>query len=67
MSEPKKPTGVRSIRVYVPGDVADHYQAQAALYNTSISAAASPVLCAMARGEIRQDFSQRPGTDVRPR
>lgn len=67
MSEARKDAGVRCLKVYVPADVADHFEQQAQSYNTSVSAAASPVLCAYARGEIRQDFSRQPGTDTRPR
>ena len=67
MSEDKKTAGVQCLKVYVPVDVADHFEQQARRYNTSVSAAAGPVLCAMARGEIRQDFTQLPGTDTRPR
>lgn len=51
------PTGTKVIKATVPLDVADYFEAQARRYGSSVSAAAAPVLCAMARGEIRQDFT----------
>jgi hypothetical protein len=65
MSDPKKPlaNGVKYLKVAVPQEVAEYYEKRATQFATSISAAASPVLCAQARGEIRQDFTQQPGSD----
>lgn len=70
MSDPKKPiaSGVKYLRIGVPTEVAEYYEKRASSYATSVSAAASPVLCAQARGEIRQDFTQQAGGDaIRPR
>lgn len=66
MSNPKKsiPAGMKSIKVTVPEEVADYYASRAQSYGTSVSAAASPVLCAQARGEIRNDFVKQPGAEV---
>lgn len=67
----KKPyltPGTERIRITVPCDVARYYEQQAERYGQSASAAAAPVLCALARGEITQGgFTQQPGTDLRPR
>lgn len=59
------PAATRKIKVTVPEDVADFYDRQGQRVGGSLSGAASPVLCAYARGEIRQDFTQQPGTDLR--
>ena len=69
MSERKNriPAGMKRISVTVPIYVADFFDTRATNYGGSVSAAAGPVLCAFARGEIRQDFTQQPGTDTRPR
>jgi hypothetical protein len=66
MSERKNriPAGMKSIKVTVPEDVAHYYEGRAHNYGTSISAAASPVLCAQARGEIRSDFVKQLGADI---
>lgn len=66
MSDGKKPLAgsARAIRVYVPDAVADFYEQQAARYNTSVSAAAARPLCALAYGEIRNDFTAPGGADV---
>ena len=64
---PRIPLGMKRISVTVPEAVADYYQKQGASYGTSTSSAAAPVLCAMARGEIKQTFGYQPGTELRPR
>lgn len=62
------PAGVRHLKVTVPAEVAEYYEKRATTYATSLSAAVSPVLCAQARGEILQHFTQQGGSDVmRPR
>lgn len=68
MSKDKaSPTATTRIRVTVPVDVADYYEKRGQVFGAGASAAAAPVLCAMARGEIKQgDFTQQPGTDLRP-
>ncbi len=53
---------MRVIKVTVPEDVADFYDREAHYYGGSKSAAAAPVLIARARGDIRQEFVQAPGT-----
>jgi hypothetical protein len=54
--------GNQQIKVTVPADVAQYFESQAARYGCTTSAAAAPVLCAMARGEIqRPPFAQQPG------
>ena len=60
------PAGMKRISVTVPEDVADYYADQGQRYGTSVSSAASPVLCAQARGEITTGFVKHPGADVRP-
>lgn len=69
MNTPRKhaPSSARSIKVTVPVDVADYFERQAQRYSTSLSAAASPVLCAHARGEISTGFTVLPSVDLRPR
>ena len=60
--------GTERIRVTVPTDVARYFEGLGQRFGVSASAAAAPVLCAAARGEIRQgEFMQQPGTDTRPR
>lgn len=61
------PPGMKRLTVTVPETVADYYEQRGLSYGTSTSSAAAPVLCAMARGEIRQGFTQQPGGDMRPR
>jgi hypothetical protein len=69
MNDPKnKPlAGMTRIKVTVPTSVAEYYERRANDYGGSVSAAAAPVLCAMARGEIKQGFTQEPGADFRPK
>jgi len=66
MTNQKKPLvgGARTIKVSLPDAVANYYESQARHYNTSVSAAASPVLCALAYGEIKNEFTKQPGADV---
>lgn len=60
-------TKMRVVKCRVPEDVAEYFEARANYYGVAVQAATGPVLTAMARGEIRQEFTQQPGTDTRPR
>jgi len=67
-NQTNEPEETVRIRVTVPKSVASFYEARGASFGASASAAAAPVLCAMARGEIQQPgFVQQPNTDLRPR
>ncbi len=59
--------GTERIRVTVPSDVARYFEAQSKRYAVSVSACAGPLLCAAARGEIQQTFTQARGADLRPK
>lgn len=62
------PLGTVRIRVTVPTDVAEYYEKRGQSFGYGASAAAAPVLCAQARGQIQQGgFVQQPGADLRPK
>ena len=58
---------MKQLKVNLPEDVAQYFEDRARYYGIAVQAVTAPVLCAMARGEIRNDFTQQPGTDLRPR
>lgn len=56
-----------TLRAAVPGETGEWFRATAAREGISVQAVLAPVLNAYARGEIRQEFTQQPGADTRPR
>lgn len=61
------PLGMRQVKITLPEDVIHYYEGIANDFGGSRSGAMSPVLCAKAYGIIRDDFTQQPGADLRPK
>jgi PIN domain nuclease of toxin-antitoxin system len=57
---------MRQLKVNLPEEVAQFYQDRARHYGIAVQAVTAPVLCAMARGEIKQEFTKQPGAEFRP-